>query len=163
MIRKTPYGEADFLVRVLARNFGKIDVIARGARKSISKLNAHIDTLNFIRFSFVKNGDRLCILTDAEIIDRFGGWFMTSEKTAFAGRIARTIDIVAAQDQEDDALLDYVLAFLNGEISFDAQKDGMLFLCEVFVREGYGQVLDLKVLPNELLDAIMKLWPALMN
>ena len=161
ILKKMPYGEADFLVRIFARSFGKIDVIAKGARKSVSKLNAHIDILNYIRFSFVKNGDRFSIFTDAEIMERFDEWFVTSDSIALASCIAKTIDLATPQDQENDALLDKTLLFLNNSGSFDTKKNSTQFLREVLAHEGYGQELDFSALPQGLAEGIMKLWAAL--
>lgn len=149
------------MVRILARDFGKIDVIARGARKSVSKLNPHLDILNFIRFSFVKNGDRLSILTDAEIIERYDEWFLASDRVVLAERVAKTIALTTSQDQEDSALLDKVLSFLK-QSPFDTQKEGTQFLRDILSHEGYGPNIDLEALPQELAEGIMKLWPALM-
>ncbi|MEK9175592.1 MAG: DNA repair protein RecO [Patescibacteria group bacterium] len=159
IIKKTPYGEADFLVRIFARDFGKIDVIARGARKSASKLNSHLDILNFIRFSFVKNGDRLSILTDAEIIELFDKWFLTGDKVAFVHRIIKTIDMVIPQEEADNELLKQVIIFLRSCVNFDLNKDYTQFLRWILSHEGYGSKIDLKTLPQELADGIMKLWP----
>ena len=49
VMKKMPFGEADFLVRVLTKDFGKMDALAKGARKTASKLNPHLDILNHIR------------------------------------------------------------------------------------------------------------------
>src|SRR3989344_6343947 len=94
VLRKMPFGEADFLVRVFTRDFGKMDVLAKGARKTISKLNPHLDILNHIRLQFVKNGERMPTLTDAEIISGFGNWFLDANRISTAGRILKTIDLV---------------------------------------------------------------------
>src|SRR3989338_8221854 len=87
VMKKMPFGEADFLVRLLTKDFGKMDVLAKGARKTASKLNAHLDMLNLVRIQFVKNGERIPTLTDAEIILRFDDWFSDAESISVAGRI----------------------------------------------------------------------------
>ena len=94
IMKKTPYGEADFLVRALTKDFGKMDALAKGARKTASKLNAHLDILNHTRLQFVKNGERMPTMTDAEVISGFGNWFLDANRISTAGRILKTIDLV---------------------------------------------------------------------
>lgn len=165
IIKKTPFGEADFLVRFFADRFGKIDVLARGARKSASKLNAHLDFLNYVRFSFVKNGERLPTLTDAEIINRNDHLIASYEAMAFLRRIAKTIDIMIPQEQEDDALLEQLKRFLT-QTAVDLINPNWaiqenIFLSELFAHEGYGPEARATALPSEVANSIMKLWPAL--
>ena len=163
VLKKTPYGEADFLVRIFAHSFGKIDVIAKGARKSVSKLNAHLDALNAIRFSFVKNGERLPTLTDAEVLDRFDAWFCDAGALAFAQRIAKTLDMLAAPDQENDDLLRKTIMFLQRTPSAALERDAEMFLRDILAHEGFGSDADVNTLPHQLANGIMKLWPTLMN
>src|SRR3989338_7448391 len=94
VMKKMPFAEADFLVRILSKDFGKIDILAKGARKTASKLNLHLDILNHIRVSYVKNGDRLPTLIDAEILERLDDWFSDADLLSAAGRILQVLDML---------------------------------------------------------------------
>lgn len=58
-------GEADRLLTVFTEDYGKIKIIARGARKIKSKLAPHIEPLQLSRLEFVE-GKTFYILTGAE-------------------------------------------------------------------------------------------------
>ena len=170
-MRKTPFGEADFLVRVLTKDFGKMDVLAKGTRKTASKLNAHLDMLNHIRLQFVKpastsaslggNGERIPTLTDAEIISRFDDWFADANKMSVVGRVLKVLDIVILAVSSDNTLFQAVLEFFSSQAGKDSkvlEKEAADFLQRIFKYEGHGASL-----PPEHQEAIIRLWPDLRN
>jgi len=152
-MKKMPFGEADFLVRVLTRDFGKIDILAKGARKTTSKLNPHLDMLNHVRIQFVKNGERMPTLTDAEIISGLGGWFSDAGTVSLAGRMLRTIDVVIMHGARDEKLFSMTLDFFS---EARPEAHAVHFLRDFFRHEGHGDSL-----PPEHQEAIIRLWPDL--
>lgn len=156
VMKKMPFGEADFLVRILSKDFGKIDILAKGARKTASKLNAHIDILNHVRVSFVKNGERLPTLTDAEILGRYDDWFLDSEHISVAGRILQTLDKIILPGSKDEELFFITLRFFSKPDT--SEENAVKFLHEFFAHEGHGGSL-----PPEHEQSIIKLWPILKN
>ncbi len=174
VLRKMPFGEADFLVRILTREFGKMDALAKGARKSASKLNPHLDILNFIRISFVQNGERLPTLTDAEIIERFDNVFSDANRIAIAGRMLKSVDTLVYGGEPDSDLLDIALVLLRSlnharEPIDGGAKDmtnvediGNRFARAFLKHQGYGETADFSLLPQEVADTIMNAWPNLM-
>ncbi|QQG42585.1 MAG: DNA repair protein RecO [Candidatus Giovannonibacteria bacterium] len=155
IIKKMPFGEADFLVRVLTRDFGKMDALAKGARKTASKLNPHLDTLNHIRMQFVKNGERIPTLMDAEIIAKYNDWFSDADKLSVMGRILQVIDVVIFPGASDEKLFFILLDFFKTSKS---EVEALNFLRDFFKHEGYGGTL-----PPEFEERIIKLWPHLKN
>lgn len=178
-MKKMPFGEADFLVRVLTRDFGKMDVLAKGARKTASKLNAHLDMLNYIRLQFVRsarreggNGERIPTLTDAEVISRLDDWFSDAEKMSVAGRVLKVLDMVILAGSSDETLFNAVLEFFSarGGPAFGGRPEetAIHFLKSFFAHEGYGDTLPgseaqlyYPALPDYCREAILKLWPEL--
>ena len=153
-MKKTPYAEADFLVRVLTKDFGKIDILAKGARKTASKLNLHLDILNHIRLQFVKNGERLPTLMDAEIIAKYDDWFLDADKLSIMGRILQVIDMVILPGAKNETLFSMAIDFFGS--TKQNQETALNFLREFFAHEGHGDSL-----PDERQEAILKLWPRL--
>src|SRR3990167_5298288 len=94
VIKKTPYGEADFLARVLTKDFGKIDLRVRGARKHNSKLNSHLDLLDYVSVSFVKNGDRVPTIIDSQKISNFGSLSVMENSFTEATKVIHAIDLL---------------------------------------------------------------------
>ncbi len=156
-MKKLPYGEADFLVHIFTKDFGKMDVLAKGARKSGAKLNAHIDILNHVRISFVKSGERMPTLIDAEVINRHDDWFLDADKISIAGRMLQTLDLLIPIAEKDEILFATILNFFGGG------KSVQDFLPIFFAHQGYGKNPDFSLLPSEISQSILTLWPALKN
>lgn len=155
VIKKMPFGEQDFLVRVLTKDFGKMDALAKGARKTASKLNPHLDILNHIRMQFVRNGERIPTLMDAAIIAKYDDWFSDADTLSVMGRVLQVIDMVVLPGEKDEKLFFMVLDFFgNGK----SEEDALGFLRAFFAHEGHGDSL-----PEEREEAILKLWPRLKN
>lgn len=157
------------MVRVFTKDFGKMDVLAKGARKTTSKLNAHLDVLNHARIQFVRNGERLPTLMDAEIISKFEDWFLSEGRISLASRILQTLDNVILPGAQDEKLFLMAIDFFSAQgarlpdgqgpaLGGRPEETAIYFLRKFFAHEGYGDSL-----PEEHEEAIIKQWPALKN
>lgn len=142
------------MVRALTRDFGKMDVLAKGARKTVSKLNPHLDILNHVRLQFVKNRERTPTLTDAEIIAKYDDWFLDADRISLAGKILQTIDLVVLPGSKDEELFSMAIEFFRSREQ--SQEIVSNFLRDFFKHEGHGDSL-----PEEHAQDILKLWPHL--
>ena len=52
ILKKEPYGEADLLITILTKDFGKIKVMAQGVRKEAAKLKGHFEPLTHSATNF---------------------------------------------------------------------------------------------------------------
>ncbi|MBJ7607977.1 MAG: DNA repair protein RecO [Candidatus Dormibacteraeota bacterium] len=68
ILRRVDYGEADRILTVLTRDHGKIGVIARGVRKSGSRMAAHTDLFARSRMQLARGRGELDVLTQAETL-----------------------------------------------------------------------------------------------
>ena len=69
-LRKMPLGEADLLLTLYTRDAGKLRAVAKGARKTTSKLVGYFEPLTLNRLALAK-GRNLDIVTQAQVIDSF--------------------------------------------------------------------------------------------
>ncbi|MFQ6026521.1 MAG: DNA repair protein RecO [Dehalococcoidia bacterium] len=69
-LKKVPLGEADLMVTLYTRESGKVRAVAKGARRSTSKLVGHLEPLTLTRLSLAR-GRNLDIITQAQIIENF--------------------------------------------------------------------------------------------
>jgi DNA repair protein RecO len=161
VLKKIPFGEADFLVRVMTRDFGKMDILAKSARKSTSKLNMHLDLMNYTRVMFIKNGDRLPTLTDAEVQERYDEWFLDEDKIGIAGKALRTIDALFPSQVADSFVFEGTRDFFaKPTSSYDIAKGFIRSMCS---HEGYGDPPQVDALPHHAAAVIIHLWPDLMT
>jgi len=70
IIKQTKFGEADKFIRILALDHGLIEVIAKGARRVLSRKSAHLDSLNLIKFQASQRPTGI-YLNQAEVINSF--------------------------------------------------------------------------------------------
>ena len=69
-LKKFPMGEADLLVTLYTRERGKVRAIARGARRSTSKLVGHFEPLTQVKLSMSQGRD-LDYVTQAQVLSGF--------------------------------------------------------------------------------------------
>lgn len=158
VIKKAPYNEHDFLVRILTRDFGKIEVLAKGARKLFSKLNPSIDFLDLVEFSFVRVGHSLPILIDISLKNK--RIFDFNSFSVF-GKVVKTLDLITPYEVCDKIFFSLAKNYFSGK-DFSEQKS-LEFLKTLFSHEGYGTSLRKSFLPDDVKESIIKLWPVLRN
>lgn len=157
VIKKILYNEHDFLVRVLTQDFGKIEILARGARKPLSKLNQHLDFLDLVEFSFVKNGG-LPIFYDALAKNKCVFDF---KSFSVAGKIAKTLDFITPYEAADKVCYSLIKNyFIGGDF---AENKSIKFLKSIFSHEGYGESLEKSFLPDNVKESIINIWPAMLE
>jgi len=156
VIKKTPYGEADFLTRILTKDFGKVDLRVRGARKHNSKLNPHLDLLDCISVSFVKNSDRMPTVIDSQKVSNFSIFSANQSNFTEAAKIVRAIDLLIPLEVKDQKLFFVIRDFLASFPKTSSEK----FVQNIISHEGYGKALSL---PESVQEFIINTWPRLEN
>jgi DNA repair protein RecO (recombination protein O) len=72
VLRMHPWSETSLIGSLYTREFGKISVVAKGARRPKSPFEAALDLLSVCRVVFIpKSGDVLNLLTEAKLVRRF--------------------------------------------------------------------------------------------
>jgi len=64
------YSEADRILIVFSKDFGKVSLIAKGVRKITSRKRGHLEVFNLIKFSAAKTYG-LDIVTEVEVVNNF--------------------------------------------------------------------------------------------
>src|SRR6185295_19423767 len=70
VLRQRKLGDADKILTLYTANFGKVDAVAKGVRKSRSKLGGHVEPLTQATF-LLAQGKTLDIVTQVEMIESF--------------------------------------------------------------------------------------------
>lgn len=72
VLRMHPWSETSLIGSLYTRDYGKVSVVAKGARRPKSPFEAALDLLSVCRVLFItKSGDSLSILTEAKLLNRF--------------------------------------------------------------------------------------------
>jgi len=69
-LKKSPMGEADLVVTLFTKDRGKLRAVAKGARRTSSKLMGHLEPLTHVRLSLAQ-GRNLDYVTQAQVVESF--------------------------------------------------------------------------------------------
>ena len=91
IIKKVDFGEGDRIITVFSENFGKIDLLVKGIRKSKKRDQSSVDLLTLSDFTFYKKGDSF-ILNTIDPIDFFYDLKKDIEKLEVASYILSIVN-----------------------------------------------------------------------
>ncbi len=116
ILRRSDFGEADRLLTLLTPRYGKLRVIAKGARKTTSRRAGHVELFNRAELQLA-TGRNLDIVTDAQIIDAYRRLHEELPRLSYAYYVAELLDKLTG-DAEDNPPL-YTL-FVNTLAALDS-------------------------------------------
>ncbi|MGB9743476.1 MAG: DNA repair protein RecO [Minisyncoccales bacterium] len=101
VLKKTDLGEADQLLTIYTRDFGKLEILSRGARKISAKLKPATEIFCWSEIEFVQ-GKSQKRLTDAILIDNFKKIRKDLLKLTIAFQLTETInDLIKGQEPDE--------------------------------------------------------------
>lgn len=121
VLRSRDLGEADKIVVLFTRERGKMEAVARGARRARSRLLALAQPFTHGDFLLFLNSRGLHTLSQGEIIQPFRGLREDLTYMAYAAYFAEMVDWALPEEQPAENLLDTLLQALSileaGEIA----------------------------------------------
>jgi DNA repair protein RecO (recombination protein O) len=105
VIRRRDWGEADRLLTLYTRERGKLQAVAKGARKPTSRKAGHIELFTRTRL-LVARSRSIDIITQAETIDAYRPLRDSLEASTLAHYFAELLDRFTGEEEADQALFD---------------------------------------------------------
>src|SRR3989344_3677723 len=112
ILKRINFGEADKIITVFTKQYGKLKILGKGIRKITSRRAPHLELFNLTRFTLHK-GRSFDIVTEAENITSFAEIKKNLPKLAIIYYIAELIDKLCPERQEHDDVLDSFINILN--------------------------------------------------
>lgn len=112
VLKKSPFGEAGLAVTLFTRGQGKVRAVARGARRSTSKLMGHLEPLTQVQLS-ITLGRGMDYIGQAQIIDNFSGIKEDLGAVAKALYVAELVDGFGAEASPNQPLYNLTLETLH--------------------------------------------------
>ena len=137
VLARRDYSEADRILSVLTRNWGRISMIAKSVRKPKSRKRAHIEVFNYINFSAGK-GRGIDIIYEVEIVDNFLEIRKNLKKVSLAYYFMEVIGKITAENQPNTELFETLLKYLNllkGETKLKRLR--LSFIYEILIDLGF--------------------------
>ena len=100
VLKRSDIGEADRLLTLYSRDYGKIRAVAKGARKPQTRKTGHVELFMRTNFMFAQ-GKTIDIITQAELIEAYPGVRDDLMRTTFTSYAAELLDRLTADEDRD--------------------------------------------------------------
>ncbi|WP_419931820.1 DNA repair protein RecO [Candidatus Poriferisodalis sp.] len=142
VLRTTKLGEADRIITVITSGHGKVRAVAKGARRTRSKLAGHVEPLRHVDLQLYRGRGELDIVTGAVTLDRWPALRSDLDRLGVAMTLAEAVD-QSVHDRGDDPV---PYQMLTGALArLDRAHSEMLlpaFLLRLLTHEGTAPMLD---------------------
>ena len=121
-------GDSSLLVTLYTRDFGKLKVVARGARKPKSKMAAAFQPFTVISVTFRRKEHReLQTLSKAEVLSVFRYLGENLTKMAYASAVAELINRLVIGEEPSEDLFNLTIQTLNALNHLPEDTDEVIF------------------------------------
>lgn len=100
ILKRRNFGEADRLVTMYTRDYGKVTALAKGVRRPRSKKAGHLELGNWCKV-FIAKGKNLDLLTEVELKLPFGIENFTEQKAVRIYHLLELIDALTPDHQKN--------------------------------------------------------------
>ncbi len=142
VLRTTKLGEADRIITVITSGHGKVRAVAKGARRTRSKLAGHIEPLRHVDLQFYRGRGELDVLTGALTLDRWPALRSDLDRLGTAMTLAEAVD-QSVHDRAEDPVPYRML--IGALARLDRSHSAMLlpaFLLRLLAHDGTAPMLE---------------------
>jgi DNA repair protein RecO (recombination protein O) len=100
VLRRIDFGEADRLLTLYSRDYGKFKALAKGARKPQTRKTGHVELFMRTAFMFAR-GKSIDIITQAEMVEAYPALREDLVRTTYAAYSAELLDSMTAEADRD--------------------------------------------------------------
>ncbi len=145
VLRSMKYGDTSKIVTVYSRKYGKMKVIAKGARSSKNKFGASLEPMTHSSLILYRKEHRdLHLLSKAEIAEPLFRLGNESDKLAVGLAIVELVNMVMHDEEENQAMFALLAESLEVANNTSQQVLNVFFAFEVRMCELFGYGLDVE-------------------
>lgn len=119
LLRKIEYGEADYIISLFTRDFGKIKGLAKNAKKSRKRFGGRLEPFVYFRVRFREKQTGLKFIEDCETIRVFSIFREYIELFTWGSFILENIDVLLPEEEPNDKIFELLVETLS---SLDSNK-----------------------------------------
>ncbi|MBU0998556.1 DNA repair protein RecO [Patescibacteria group bacterium] len=150
------YSEADRILVVYTKDFGKLSLIAKGVRKTTSKKRGHLEIFNYLKFSAVKSKG-LDIMIEADLINSFPKIRKNLKKISVGYYFCEVIGKITKEEEKHLSFLEFIIDyFLRLEKEDNLTKVRKDFVKDILINLGYWPKGKVLVNPDKVLEAVIE-------
>lgn len=113
LLRKIEYGEADYIVSLFTRDFGKIRGIAKNAKKSRRRFGGRLEPFIHLRVRFREKPGGMRFIEDAETIRAFSGLMKDVEPFMWGSFILENVDVLLPEEEPNGDIFELLVHTLS--------------------------------------------------
>jgi len=107
VVKRMNFGEADRILTIYTRNFGKVKAVAKGVRKVTSRKSGHLELFTISEMVFAA-GKSLDVITDSSTVESLPSVRKSLFKTSLAYYVAELVDGFTEEAEKDAHLFDLI-------------------------------------------------------
>lgn len=137
VLARRSYGEADRILVVYSKAFGKISLMAKGVRYPKSRKRGAIEVFSYIKYAAAR-GKNLDLITEAEIIDSYNLIRKDLKRTSLAYFFMEAIGRTSHENEPNHEVFEMLLSYLN-ELKDGTQlkKLRLDFILKLLIIQGF--------------------------
>lgn len=112
ILKRINFSEADRILTIYTKHYGKIRVLAKGVRKTASRKGGNVEAFNLVALFLVK-GKNLDLVSEAEVVNSFRSWRKNLRKVGVAYYFAEIVDKLTPDGQANQAVFSLLKGFLT--------------------------------------------------
>jgi DNA repair protein RecO (recombination protein O) len=156
VLSRKNFSEADRILTVFSKHYGKLSVIAKGVRKPKSRKRGALEVFSLFKFSAAK-GKNLDIVTEAELIDSFKKIRKSLKKTSVAYFLVEVVNRLTREDEKNFELYTFLVDSLDKlKESRSPRKLRENFIYQTLVMLGFWPKGKKMVNPDFVLEEIIE-------
>ena len=106
VIKKSVYGEADYLVTLYTKEIGKVKGIARQAKKSKKRFGGRLEPFNLLKLDITLNENKFNLINDISLIKPYPSISNSLETFAIGSFVLEHVDLFTYENERSDELFD---------------------------------------------------------
>lgn len=103
VIKRKSLAEADRIITIYSKTYGKITIMARGVRRISSRRSPHIELLNHASFS-IHRGKQMFSLSEVESMNNFSSLKKDLRKVGIAYHMCELVDGLCAENEQNEQI-----------------------------------------------------------
>ena len=140
-LRTIKLGEADRIVTFVTQGHGKVRAVAKGVRKTKSRLGARVEPPTHVSLQLWE-GRELDVVTGAEALDHFKAVRTDLDRFTRATALLEAVDAVVQEREEDPRIYAMLLGALRVLSAQEAPLVVPAFYWKLLAQQGVGPVVD---------------------
>jgi len=156
VLARRNYGEADRILVVFSKAFGKISLIAKAVRYPKSRKRGAIEIFSHIKFAAIR-GKNLDLITEAEIIDTFNLIRRDLKRASLAYFFMETVGRTLHEGEQNMEIYKLLIEYLNKlKIAKMLKRLRLDFILKLLTLEGFWPQGKIMKNPDNSLEEVIE-------